>query len=65
MEDDPRCRSNCRKLASVYLESIDEMQKMDPVQNAPQLANDRQQRAGCGRYYTCCCRRYTVLAVVF
>lgn len=41
------------------------MQKLDVVQDAPQLANDRQQRAGCGRYDSCCCRRYIVLAVFF
>ena len=37
---------------------------MDLVQHAPQLTNDRQQRAGCGLYDTCCCRRYTVIAVL-
>ena len=65
MGDDPRCRSNCSKLASLYLEKTDEMQKMDLVQHAPQLTNDRQQRAGGGLYDTCCCRRYIVLAVLF
>ena len=58
MEDNPLCRSNCSKLACLHLERTDETPKMDLVQHAPQL-DDRQQRAGCGLYDTCCCRRYT------